>query len=94
MILNGDEIPDRDARGQRIRGDTLMVLLHAAEDDIEWSLPQGWGPEWSVMLDTAAPDEAAGARTYRVGQLVPTRAHSLLVLRLLTHSRRGTGAQP
>jgi len=29
MILNGDEIPDRDPRGRRIRGGTLMVLLHA-----------------------------------------------------------------
>jgi glycogen operon protein len=93
MILNGDEIPDRDARGQRIRGDTLMVLLHAGGDAIEWSLPQGWGPDWSVMLDTAAPDEAAGARLYRSGQPVPTPAHSLLVLRLLSPSRRDTAAR-
>ena len=104
MILNGGEIPDRDARGQRIRGDTLMVLLHAGSTDIEWSLPTGWGPEWSVMVDTASPDERIGARTYRTGQRLATKAHSLLVLRLhrpepapdgvRPASRRGTAARP
>ena len=53
MILNGDEIPDRDPRGRRIRGGTLMVLLHAGEDHIDWTIPSGWGDEWSVFADTA-----------------------------------------
>jgi isoamylase len=83
MILNGDEIPDRDNRGDRIRGDTLMVLLHANGDDIEWVLPAGWGPQWSLMLDTAAPLDEAHAQIFRSGERVPTPARSLKVLRLL-----------
>ena len=53
MILNGDEIPDRDPRGRRIRGGTLMVLLHAGEEPVDWTLPSGWGDLWSVFADTA-----------------------------------------
>src|SRR6202035_2723965 len=42
MILNGDEIPDRDQRGRRIRGGTLMVLLHAGGEQVGWVIPSGW----------------------------------------------------
>ena len=56
MILNGDEIPDRDPRGRRIRGGTLMVLLHAGGDPVDWIIPNGWGARWSVCTDTAETD--------------------------------------
>src|SRR5205807_10046261 len=79
MILNGDEIPDRDARGQRIRGDTLMVLLHAAPAAIKWRIPTGWGGVWSVLADTSAPDELAAARRYQPGETVPVASRSLVV---------------
>jgi len=81
MILNGDEIPDRDARGERIRGDTLMVLLHAAPAAIKWRIPTGWGGVWSVLADTSAPDELAAARRYQPGETVPVASRSLVVLR-------------
>jgi glycogen operon protein len=81
MILNGDEIPDRDARGERIRGDTLMVLLHAGPAAISWRIPAGWGEVWSVLVDTAAPDEPAETRTYVPGETVNVVGRSLLVLR-------------
>ena len=59
MILNGDEIPDRDPRGRRIRGGTLMVLLHAGDDPVDWVIPSGWGQLWSVFADTGEVDSAA-----------------------------------
>ena len=43
MILNGEEIPDRDPRGHRIRGASLMMLLHAGDDPIEWMRAQRMG---------------------------------------------------
>ena len=81
MILNGDEIPDRDPRGLRIRGDTLMVLLHSGPGDIEWLIPQGWGDTWTVVVDTGdggAPAEPAGIRS---GDHISVRSRSLVVLR-------------
>ncbi len=86
MILNGDEIPDRDLRGQRIVGDSIMVLLHTGSIDITWVVPPGWGDEWSLVIDTADPEVAPGSSTYRPRERIPVRAHSLVVLR-----RRSTG---
>jgi len=83
MVLNGDLIPDRGRRGERIRGDSLLVLLHSSHEDITWQLPTGWGAQWEVILDTAAPDEPAGERRCAEGERLPVVARSLVVLRRL-----------
>jgi glycogen operon protein len=81
MLLNGDAIPDRGPRGERITGDTLLVLSHAHSDDTTWTLPTGWGERWEMLLDTAVPEEDAGARHFAAGETLPLTAHSLAVLR-------------
>ena len=80
MILNGDEIPDRDPRGRRIRGGTLMVLLHAGGDPVDWIIPNGWGAHWSVCTDTAETDAAPATRAYHPGDVLAMSAHSLVAL--------------
>ena len=81
MILNGDEIPDRDPRGRRIRGGTLMVLLHAGQDEIAWTIPSGWGDLWSVFADTAERDDVApSTRHHHAGEEVTLTGRSLLAL--------------
>jgi glycogen operon protein len=80
MIVNGEEIPDRGRRGERVVGDTLMVLLHSGGDDIEWKTPRGWGGPWEVVLDTTLARGVDGpARP--ASNPIPVTAHSLLVLR-------------
>jgi len=82
VILNGDEIPDRGRRGERVVGDTLMVLMHAGDDDIQWAIPAHWGGPWEPVLDTAHAHGKPASRT-RVtkGDRVTTTARSLVVLR-------------
>jgi glycogen operon protein len=80
MILNGDEIPDRDPRGRRIRGGTLMVLLHAGEEPVKWTLPSGWGDLWSVFADTAESDVTPSTRHHRAGEEITITGRSLLAL--------------
>jgi isoamylase len=80
MILNGDEIPDRDPRGRRIRGGTLMVLLHAGDDPVEWVIPSGWGQLWSVFADTGEPDARPASRQLSPGEAVSMKARSLVAL--------------
>ena len=80
MILNGDEIPDRDPRGRRIRGGTLMVLLHACEEPVKWTLPSGWGDLWSVFADTAESDVTPSTRHHRAGEEITITGRSLLAL--------------
>jgi len=80
MILNGDEIPDRDPRGRRIRGGTLMVLLHAGDDPVEWVVPSGWGELWSVFADTADMTAMPSTRHHHPGEAINMTARSLVVL--------------
>jgi isoamylase len=81
MLLNGEMIPDRGPRGERILDDTLLVLLHAHHEDTLWQLPTGWGGRWEVLVDTAEPDEAAGTRSVGAGDALPVTARSLVILR-------------
>ena len=80
MILNGDEIPDRDPRGRRIRGGTLMVLLHAGEDPVGWVLPSGWGDLWSVFADTSERDVTPSTRHHHPGEEMTVAGRSLVAL--------------
>jgi isoamylase len=80
MILNGDEIPDRDPRGRRIRGGTLMVLLHAGDEAVEWIVPSGWGDLWSVFADTADLTAMPSTRHHHPGDVVVRAPRSLVVL--------------
>jgi isoamylase len=81
MLLNGDLIPDRGSRGERITDDTLLVLLHSHHEDTLWRLPTGWGTRWEVMLDTARPDEPPGVRTVAPGDALDVTSRSLVILR-------------
>src|SRR5207245_1629314 len=81
MFLNGQEIPDRDSRGRPITGASLMVLLHAGEGTIDWSLPPGWGDVWQTPIGSASPAEEVGNRVYQAGTVIPMEGRSLLVLR-------------
>jgi glycogen operon protein len=81
MLLNGDLIPDRGPRGERIVGDTLLVLIHSSHEDTEWQVPTGWGELWEVLLDTAAPEEPEGARHVAQGKPLTVTSRSMVVLR-------------
>jgi isoamylase len=80
VILNGEEIPDRDARGQRIVGDSLMLLLHFGDVPITWTVPAGWEAGWNVVLDTDDPEGERDAAPHRPGEQISVPAHSLTVL--------------
>jgi glycogen operon protein len=81
MILNGDEIRDRDNRGLPIRGASLMVLLNGGDADVDWRIPAGWGESWEVVLDTALdPGVDADRRVCAAGDSLAMTSRSLVVL--------------
>ena len=54
--LNGDAIDEIDERGERIVGDTLVMLLNAGDKAILFVLPATAAAErWMTLLDTADP---------------------------------------
>ena len=77
MLLAGDAILERDARGRAIHDDDFLVLFNAHHEPIDFVLPVGREPDgWEVALDTArdpAPAERFSAR-------YPLEGRSLAVL--------------
>jgi isoamylase len=80
FLLGGDTIATPDERGERIVGDTLLVLMNAWHEAVTYRLPDiSWGREWEILLDTAGAtdvkrDLVAG------GGSVPVEARSLVLL--------------
>ena len=94
VFVNGRALQSRDARGQRITGDSFLLLLNASTDALPFTLPgDSWAPSWAIELDTADP--ARGPRRGRGpdgsgtdaeaevkgGDTVTVTGHSLQVLR-------------
>jgi glycogen operon protein len=56
VLLAGNQIGEVDERGERIVGDTLLLLFNAYHEKVPFKLPP-LGPDhrWEMLLDTAAP---------------------------------------
>ncbi len=78
--LAGDLIGDLDERGERIVGDTLLLLFNAHHEAIPFTLPaHKEGQHWEVLIDTTAmPQEPL---FHRGGDQVALGGRSLVVLR-------------
>ncbi|MDP9068924.1 MAG: glycogen debranching protein GlgX [Actinomycetota bacterium] len=80
IFLNGEEIPSPDPKGRRVVDDSFFLLFNAHHDMMPFTLPQGWGEEWSVEIDTNVP-LLDGTRSYKAGQDVAVEGRSIMVLR-------------
>ena len=82
MYLDGRGLRHRDGRGRLIMDDSFLLLLHAGDNAVSWTLP---GPPWAdwyePVLDTARPGGAPAVGVRLDGE---TRlgARSVLLLRV------------
>lgn len=89
ILLPGDAIDEMDESGERISGNTFLLLFNAHDQDIAFAMPSHVGVAeiheqfWETALDTARPNDPS--------QLVKPTSHyrlkakSLAVFRLLVH---------
>jgi len=56
VLLDGHAIPETDAHGRPIVGDTLLILLNAGANDVRFVMPRRKGSRWERIVDTADPD--------------------------------------
>jgi len=82
VLLAGDTIQETDEYGERIIGDTLLLLLNSSHEDIVFTLPvYREDMEWELILDTfdlhAEPVILAGLKCYNL------RSRSLSVFALI-----------
>jgi len=81
VFLNGDAIPEPDARGERITDDSFLLCFNAHHEDVEVVVPGGgYAHEWTGALDTAHPVGDTDV-VLRVGETFMLPARSLLILR-------------
>jgi isoamylase len=79
--LNGDAIDEVDERGERIIGDTLLLLLNAGADGVLFTLPETATHErWETLIDTADPYVAP--RRLLAGDRYQLQSRSMAVLKL------------
>jgi glycogen operon protein len=53
MLIHGEAADETDERGRPVRGDTMLLLLNAGFDPVEFTLPPGGSPGvWTRLIDT------------------------------------------
>ena len=81
MRLNGDAIDEADERGERVTGDTVLVIFNAGTATEPFVLPAtGAAESWETLIDTADP--WVPARRLREGDQYELQPRSMAVLRL------------
>jgi len=89
VFLNGQAIPSRGPRGERVVDASFYVLFNAHHEALTFRLPDGtWSGTWAKVLDTARGDPpavgderlAAGAERFAAGAEIAVEARSLVLL--------------
>ncbi len=78
MFLNGEAITDRDRRGRRITGDSLLLLFQRPARADRVDVAQAVGLWWDLIVDTAAPEREGTPGGS--DQSLPVAARSVVVL--------------
>jgi len=81
--LAGDLIGNVNDRGEAIVGDTVLLLLNAHHELLQFTLPAAkQGAVWQRLLDTADPEGEPQA--YSAAGTYPLQGRSMVVMRLST----------
>jgi glycogen operon protein len=82
--MAGDAIDERGPRGERIIDDTLLLILNAADEGVEFRLPNGGRGAWELVLDTRRPDPPSEryGEPHDGGSSYPVAPRSVVVMRL------------
>jgi glycogen operon protein len=80
--LVGDMLGDVDKQGVPVKGDTLLLLLNANWEEVQFTLPAtSEGDVWQTLVDTAAPDRPSPKRAFAAAEQFPLFGRSLALLR-------------
>ncbi|MGW2346905.1 glycogen debranching protein GlgX [Streptomyces sp. NPDC001661] len=84
MYLSGRDIPGRDARGEPVRDDSFLAILHAGDRDESFVLPgEPWARSYEVVVDTGEEEQgAAPAVLHEAGAAITVAARTVLLLKV------------
>jgi glycogen operon protein len=82
VFLNGQGIPSRGRRGERIVDDSFFIVFNAHWEQLEFRLPSLVGDgAWQRILDTAQPEPPGERGEVRPGEPFVVADRSVQVLR-------------
>jgi isoamylase len=81
VMLAGDALGEVDEAGNLVVDDTLLLLLNAHSEAIEFRLPAHDGGRWEVLVDTYRSDGVETGDVHAPGDVVALPDRSLLLLR-------------
>jgi glycogen operon protein len=83
VLLSGDMPGEIDERGEHVRGTTLLILLNAYHQPVDFKLPDGLtSGRWKMEFDTSAGFAGEEAKKTEDGGVVHVTDRSLVVLSL------------
>ena len=87
LLLAGNAIEDYDERGRPVEDDTMIMLLNAHHENIDFSLPsEPQHARWQVLIDTSySTGKRDDNRFFHSNEKYPLQARSVVLLvRLVT----------
>ena len=82
MFLNGEEITTPGSRGERIVGDSFLILFNAHHEDVTFTLPnRRFGQRWTGELTSKGDGDGSLDLQAKALEEVDVMSRSLLVLR-------------
>src|SRR5690606_22197423 len=82
VMLAGEALGEVDEKGDLIVDDTLLLLLNAHTEPVEFTLPGDDGAEWEELIDTTRADGVETGERQAAGAGVTLGDRSLLLLRM------------
>ena len=82
MFLNGEEITTPGSRGERIVGDSFLILFNAHHEDVTFTLPnRRFGQRWTCELTSKGDGDGSLDLQAEALEEIAVMSRSLLVLR-------------
>jgi isoamylase len=86
VMLAGDALGEVDVNGDLVQDDTLLLLLNAHTERVNFLIPGAADAIWEVVVDTTRADGVATGERHHAGAVLALADRSLLLLRLLAGS--------
>jgi isoamylase len=87
VLMVGNALDEVDERGRQVRGDTLLILLNAHNDEVPFALPTITdGTAWVRTIDTL--EAYVEERRFTGGEKYPLQGRTLAVFVLRSEQRR------
>ncbi|HEU5422250.1 MAG TPA: glycogen debranching protein GlgX [Nitrolancea sp.] len=82
MRLAGEDTGEVNEVGEPVVDDTLLIILNAAEEPVEFTLPDAhFGNAWEILVDTGQPERETKGQVVPYGEPLQLEPRSFVLMR-------------